>query len=245
MAFDLVNRPQYAWGILEAADIAAEQGLRRVTVIEFGVAAGAGLLNMAGIATRVKEATGVDVTVVGFDTGKGMPPPVDYRDHPEHYSTGDFAMDVDRLEAALPAHARLVLGDLGDTVPTFADELDAAAPVGFVAVDVDYWSSTVDALRLFEHAEPRCYLPRTPLFLDDITFPNHNRWCGELLAVDEFNERNGLRKIEHHRFLENLRVLRRTHWLKQIYNLHVLDHPARSTPPRLSAERVIDNPYLR
>jgi hypothetical protein len=212
--------------------------------LEFGVAAGAGLLNMAGIAERVSSATGVEVRVVGFDTGKGMPPPVDYRDHPDHYFTGDFAMDVGRLRAALPPRASLVIGDIADTASAFVDDVDPLCPIGFVALDVDYWSSTAAALRIFEHTEPERYLPRTPLYLDDITFASHNRWCGEVLAVEEFNQRNKSRKIERYRFLGHERLFRRSMWIDQIYNLHVLDHPLRSTPQDRSVS-TSDNPYLR
>jgi hypothetical protein len=242
-AFELINRPQYAWGLLDAADSAAAAGLPSVLALEFGVAAGAGLLNMAGIAQRVSAVTGVDVRVVGFDTGKGMPPPADHRDHPDHYFTGDFTMDVERLRAALPEHASLVIGDLADTARAFVDGVDPRCPIGFVALDVDYWSSTVAALRIFEHPEPERYLPRTPLYLDDITFASHNRWCGELLAVEEFNERNRWRKIERYSFLAHERLFRRSMWIDQIYNLHVLDHARRSTPED-RPPRAIDNPYL-
>jgi hypothetical protein len=30
------------------------------------------------------------VSVVGFDSGVGMPPPLDYRDHPDLYQQGTF-----------------------------------------------------------------------------------------------------------------------------------------------------------
>src|SRR5204863_3921718 len=133
-AFELINRPHYAWGLLAAADAASAAGLPGVLALEFGVAAGAGLLNMAVIAERVSAVTGVDVRVVGFDTGKGMPPPADYRDHPDHYFTGYFAMDVDRLRAALPSRARLVVGDVSDTATAFVDDVDPLRPIGFVAL---------------------------------------------------------------------------------------------------------------
>jgi hypothetical protein len=243
-AFELINRPHYAWGLLDAADSAAAAGLPGVLALEFGVAAGAGLLNMAGIAERVSAVTGVDVRVVGFDTGRGMPPPADYRDHPDHYFTGDFDMDVERLRATLPPRASLVIGDVADTAMAFVGDVDPLRPIGFVALDVDYWSSTVAALKMFEHPEPDRYLPRTPLYLDDVTFASHNRWCGELLAVEEFNQRNQSRKIERYSFLAHERLFRRSMWIDQIYNLHVLDHPSRSTPQDRAA-RVIDNPYLR
>jgi hypothetical protein len=153
-------------------------------------------------------------------------------------------MDVDRLRAALPPRASLVIGDIADTARAFVDEVDPLHPIGFVALDVDYWSSTAAALKVFEHSQPERYLPRTPLYLDDVTFASHNRWCGELLAVEEFNRRNRLRKIERYRFLAHERLFRRSMWIDQIYNLHVLDHPSRSKPEARSA-RVSDNPYLR
>jgi hypothetical protein len=243
-AFELINRPHYAWGLLDAADSAAAAGLSGVLALEFGVAAGAGLLNMASIAERVSTVTGVDIRVVGFDTGQGMPPPADYRDHPDHYFTGDFAMDVERLRAALPPRASLVLGDIAETAKAFVDDVDPRRPIGFVALDVDYWSSTAAALKVFEHSQPARYLPRTPLYLDDITFASHNRWCGEVLAVEEFNQRNQWRKIERYRFLAHERLFRRSMWIDQIYNLHVLDHPSRSTPEDRPV-RATDNPYLR
>lgn len=42
IAFDLVRRRQHAHGMLQAADYAREHGLRRVTVLECGVASGVG-----------------------------------------------------------------------------------------------------------------------------------------------------------------------------------------------------------
>lgn len=121
IAFDLVVRPQHAFGILRAADEAKRLGLSTVTLVEFGVASGAGLMNMAYIAERVTLETGVAFKLFGFDTGAGMPAPVDYRDHPEYYQAGDFQMDERELRAVLPASATLVLGDLRDTVPRFLE----------------------------------------------------------------------------------------------------------------------------
>src|ERR1700761_3688174 len=55
--FDLVIRPQYAFPILRAADLANEWGYKRLTLLEFGVAAGAGLLNICRIAAEVTKTT--------------------------------------------------------------------------------------------------------------------------------------------------------------------------------------------
>ena len=44
--FGIISRPNYMYGMLRAADVAKYCGKRNVTVIEFGVASGAGLLNI-------------------------------------------------------------------------------------------------------------------------------------------------------------------------------------------------------
>ena len=48
-------------------------GLESITAIEFGVAAGAGLLNICEIAKNLTKETGVKFKIYGFDTGAGMP----------------------------------------------------------------------------------------------------------------------------------------------------------------------------
>jgi hypothetical protein len=117
--FDLIVKRQYAFPILYAADAAKRYGSKAVTIIEFGVASGAGLLNMCRIAERTHRATGIKFRVFGFDTGKGMPPAIDYRDLPESFQAGDFPMDPQRLRHALPDFAKLMLGDIADTLPEF------------------------------------------------------------------------------------------------------------------------------
>ena len=85
VAWDLVLRQYNAFALLRAADYCQRLGLRSCTAVEFGVASGAGLINMCEVARRVTDATGVRFEIVGFDSGEGMPPPRDYRDHPEYY----------------------------------------------------------------------------------------------------------------------------------------------------------------
>src|SRR2546427_1003344 len=82
-AFDVTERRSYAYGILETARIAKRRGLKRITVAEFGVASGAGLLAMCRLAKQATALTGVQFNIVGFDSGTGLPPPANYRDHPD------------------------------------------------------------------------------------------------------------------------------------------------------------------
>ncbi len=109
--FDLVMRRNNAFCLLQAARFARRCGATSLRAVEFGVANGAGLMNMAAIAARVTRSTGVAIDVVGFDTGAGMPPPVDYRDHPDCYGIGDFPMQApSELQRRLPAMPRCASG---------------------------------------------------------------------------------------------------------------------------------------
>lgn len=242
--WDLVVRQPYAYGVLKAADLAKENGLDAVTLVEFGVASGGGLMNMAKIAERVSAETGVRFEIHGFDTGSGMPPALDYRDHPETYQQGDFVMDVESLRSILPENVTLHLGELADTIETFLGGLLPAAPIGFVSIDVDYYSSTVDALQAFTGAPDR-YLPWFPVYADDITLEPHNCAAGELLAFQEFNDAQPLRRLESHPFFEKWRIFRRAIWVRQILFLHVHDHPRRASVVAKATKRYIENPYLK
>jgi hypothetical protein len=238
VAFDLVRRRQNAYSILHCADEAKRRKLQKITLIECGVASGVGLKNMCHIAQKVTQVTGVEFELLGFDTGKGLPPPRDYRDHPELFQTGDFPMfDVDKLQQELPSNAKLVLGDLAETAPAFIGELREEAPVGYIVIDVDYYWSAVEALGLLI-GKPETYLPCVLIYFDDVNHRFANDWCGELLAIREFNESHKLRKLEQDRALKYQRIFKESHWLEHMYKLHVLDHPERQ-PKASQRERYV------
>ena len=54
-----LHRPHYAYGVLRAADVARYFGLDAVTVCEFGVASGDGLVNLVDVAELVTSETGI------------------------------------------------------------------------------------------------------------------------------------------------------------------------------------------
>jgi hypothetical protein len=227
--FDLIRPRKYAFPILEAARFAKEQGIRCTTIIEFGVATGTGLLAMCEVAANVTRETGINFSVIGFDTGSGMPAPRDYRDHPDLYQAGDFPMNQEQLRRRLPPNGRLIIGDLKYTVTEFLEQLTPDQPIGFAAVDVDYYSSALEAFKIFSGPDPAKYLPLTLIYLDDIVLPSHSRFTGELLAVEHFNQNNAMRKIDEHRFLRSQRIFKQPQWIDQIFLLHVLDHPIMNT----------------
>lgn len=243
VACDLVSRPHYAYGMLAAADQALEAGLKTFTAVEFGVAAGEGLLNMCAIANQVQRAMGVQVNIVGFDSGKGMPPPIDYRDHPEEFQAGDFPMQYDRLESRLPVNCQLVLGPVEETVFAFLkNSLGSASPLGFAAFDLDYYSSTKQALALLGDPDASKYLFLPVLYFDDIVLPTYNEWAGELLAIKEFNADHEMRKIEQYRFLRSRRIFKAARWIDQIFLLHLFDHPL--IRQRRETKRTMPNVYF-
>ena len=240
IACDLVMRPQYAFCLLRAADFATALGINRITAIEIGVASGAGLLNMQSLAQRIAKATDVEINIDGFDTGYGMPVPLDFRDHPELYIVGDFPMNVESLRKQLRERTTLHLGDVAATIPKFS--AGTHPPIGFVALDVDTYTSSTSALRILD-GKAEDYLPETIVYVDDIHLPPHNPWAGELLAIDEFNESHEHRKLVPWRFLRHERLFKNAAWIDHVYLLHVLDHPTRNQAANRSTI-TIDNPAL-
>jgi hypothetical protein len=242
--YDLCVRQQHAFGLLAAADAASRAGCKRVTAIEFGVASGAGLLNICKLASRITKATGIEFDIVGFDNVSGMPPLRDYRDHPELYQPGWYPMtSPDALRAALPPNAKLLLGDIAQTVDGFMAGHDTSSPIGFVSVDVDYYWSTLECLRCLR-STPEHYLPTVTMYFDDVGSPEHNPWCGELRAIDEFNHQDEMRKIAPINFLRERRLFRNAAWIAKMYFCHIFDHPNRFEVLRNYGHVALGNPYL-
>ncbi|MEP9380453.1 hypothetical protein ABLE91_27410 [Aquabacter sp. CN5-332] len=225
-----VERPFYGVGLLQAALLAKKLGKKTISAIEFGVAGGNGLVALEQHAEAVKAETGVAVTVYGFDTGTGMPPPQDYRDMPYVFQQGYFEMDVPALRARLTS-AQLVLGDVAQTLRDFADR-DDVAPVGFISFDLDYYSSTVAALKIFDMDHHRL-LPRVICYFDDTVGPvdeAYNEFTGELLAIKEFNAASEAMKIAPVNGLRFYGDHIPQWWHEQILVAHLFGHPEYCTP---------------
>jgi hypothetical protein len=221
--YSAIDRPHYAYCVLQAAKLAAKLGHRKVSVIEFGVAGGNGLLNLEMHAVEAKKITGVDVQIFGFDTGRGLPPPTDYRDLPYHWKAGFFAMNVSKLQAQLKT-AQLVIGDVADTVASFAEKY-SPAPIGALLMDLDYYSSTKHALTLLD-LNRSALLPRTFMYFDDIIGDDialYNEYTGVRLAINEFNAGHAQQKIGD---LPHLWMMPGAEtWRHQIYVCHDFSHP--------------------
>ena len=219
--------PQYAYGVYWSAYLASKLGIPRITVIEFGVAGGRGLVALEKISEAVEAELGVGIDVVGFDSGQGMPKAVDYRDLPHIWADGFYQMDEAKLRAGLN-RARLVVGDVRTTVPEWISS--RPAPLGFIAFDLDYYSSTKAALGVFEGGES-AHLPRVHCYFDDVASNDlgcMSEYAGELLAIREFNEGHADRKVAK---FEQLRLCRTRWevWQERVYVFHHFTHSQYNT----------------
>ncbi|HPO92292.1 MAG TPA: hypothetical protein PL072_02365 [Phycisphaerales bacterium] len=222
--YDALDRPHYGYGVLQAARQAKALGIPKITVIEVGVGGGDGLKSLERIVDAVEREEGVKIDLYGFDTGTGMPPPRDPRDMGFVWAPGQFRMPVKRLKSEL-RRAMLVLGDVRETVPRFLYR-NYPGPIGFIAIDVDYYTSTMHALKFLD-ATPQFLLPRVFLYLDDIIgddLETHCEFVGELAAVSEFNRTHEQRKIGRIYGLRHKRIIP-ARWNDQMFVAHNFDHP--------------------
>lgn len=217
-----VVRPNYAYCLLHSARLAKSLGLKKMSVLEFGCAGGRGLLALEELAEAIERELGVSIEVYGFDTGKGLPAPKDYRDLPYHWKQGFFAMEVGNLTPKLH-RTKLVIGDVADTAGTFIDEFDPA-PIGAIMHDLDFYSSTISSFELF-NADSSRFLPRVYNYFDDIIGSEvelYNDYTGQRLAIEEFNRRSESVKLSpaYHLITRAVTV----QWYHQIRTLHFFRH---------------------
>jgi hypothetical protein len=220
--WDISPRPAYLLGLTMAAKKASESSIFHLCALEFGVAFGAGLVALEREAIAVERATGVRFSVYGFDAGQGLPPTSgDYRDHPDYWQGGDYKMDADAVRRQLGPRGHLVLGHVRDTVPEFVEKIQDA-PIGFASFDLDLYSSTRDALRVFHHPQTRMLL-QTPIYFDDIIPLISHRRGGELLAIDEFNASQSRVCIDRWYGLSHGRPFPEASYLEHMYVAHDLE----------------------
>ena len=219
-----VYRPHYAWCMYYAAAQAKALGHKAMTVIEFGVAGGTGLMRLCRLREDTQKALGIEIILVGFDSGAGLPQSTDPRDTLYAWPAGSFRMDRGALEARIAGQAHLVLGDVAETVILW--EPEARAPLGAVMFDLDYFTSTSAALPILTKKN---LLPRVWCYFDDVcTGPEEAMTdrLGERAAINQFND--DPERAVHNDYLSRaftFKGLAPEGWHQQIYLYHRLDHP--------------------
>ncbi|MCC2682395.1 MAG: uncharacterized protein K0S36_1959 [Nitrosospira multiformis] len=233
--WELSKRPAYLLGVLTAAEQALKQKVPEISVIEFGVAGGNGLVTLQREAEAVERETGIGIKVYGFDAGpQGLPAFTgDYRDHPDAWKPGDYPMNEPRLRSFLTDRTTFILGNVRDTIPRFFEEF-RPPPIGFASFDLDLYSSTYEALQIFRIPDMKM-LWQVPLYFDDIEFLFNHKFAGELLAIDEFNEESSRVKIDRWYGVSGGRPFPERPFLEKLYVAHDLEAISRVSLTRNAA----------
>ena len=230
-------RPHYAWGVVCGAYLARALEIKRVSVMEIGVAGGNGLVILEMIAEKVRSYFGLDIDVYGFDSGTGNPKPTDYRDTPNLLQEGDYPMDAEKLKKRL-RRAELLLGPIERTIESFIQS--KPAPVAFVAFDTALYSATTKALKLFE-ADEKTLLPRIQCYFAASSGHTYSDFNGDRLAISEFNDAHQLRKISPCYGLDT-RLPDSKAWAQKMYLAHIFDHSLYGANDGLI--KIRDNPLV-
>lgn len=183
--------PNYAKCVWDAAGIARSRGYQAISVIEFGVAGGRGLMSLELYVKEISKLTGVNIEVYGFDSGEGLLQPRNgYKDGTQYWSAGEYKMDHEKIQSRL-YEAKLIIGDICETVKTFFEKYNPA-PVGAMLIDVDAYTPTVSILDMLLESD-EYFLPIVPMYFDDIG--DYIEFQGEALAIKEFNSKSPNCKI--------------------------------------------------
>jgi hypothetical protein len=222
--FGAMDRPWYGWCMFYAAYEAKELGFDAMTVIEFGVAGGSGLDCLCRHRDEIQKVFNIEIAITGFDTGQGLPESSDPRDLKYWWPSGSFEMDRKKLDDRVAGRAELVIGDVSDTVENWACRSDA--PLGAVMFDLDYFTSTDAALKIFNKSN---LLPRVWCYMDDIVgFPEngYSDHTGVREAINQFKLKPERDLLNDH--LSQAYVfegIAPEPWHQLIYLYHRLSHP--------------------
>ena len=101
-----LERMHYAYIVFNAANLAKKLKYNSVSVIEYGVAGGRGLLLLEYYAKEIKIIFDIDIQIYGFDMGSGVPDPDGYKDLTYHWKKGFFQMDIDGIKEKVRVRER-------------------------------------------------------------------------------------------------------------------------------------------
>ena len=221
MESNALKRMPYAYICYHAARLAKKLGYDRISVIEYGVGNGAGLISLEEYTEEITKIFGVQFDIYGFDTGHGLPKPKDYRDLPYQWKEGFFSMNKDDLIKKL-RKSKLILGNIEETSKNFFSEYKPA-PIGAIIHDFDFYTPTKVALSMMQN-NSNLFLPRVFTYFDDTIGTDielFNDYTGERLAINEFNSNNlDIKITKPYHFLNQYKET----WHHQIWIVHFFKH---------------------
>jgi hypothetical protein len=186
-------RPHYFSIIHDSFEAAKVLKYNNISFIEFGVAGGNGLLSLEKYSKKSKKRFNINYNIYGFDFGDnlGLPKTTEPKDMPFFFSSGLFKMDIDRLKRKLKI-SKLILGDIKNTLPSFRNEKNIGKIMA-IFFDLDYYSSTKEALNIFNF-DDTLFAPRVWCYFDDVHSPA-NDFNGVHAAINDFNILNYNKKF--------------------------------------------------
>tara|TARA_B100001121_G_scaffold309619_1_gene337121 strand:+ start:3091 stop:4095 length:1005 start_codon:yes stop_codon:yes gene_type:complete len=215
------SKPYYAYTVYHAIKLAMKLGHSRVSVIEFGVASGRGLVCLETVSSQLEELFDIKIDIYGFDMGTGLLAPKNNMDLKYWFQSGQYKMDEESLRGKLKK-SKLIIGDVNQTIDGFISKYKPA-PIAAIMHDLDYYSSTKNSFKLLNN-NIEFFLPRVYCYFDDTVgseLEMYNEYTGQLAAIQEFNLSNKDKKFSKNRNLINYN----DKWRKKIYHLHMFNHP--------------------
>jgi hypothetical protein len=203
------------------------------SMLEFGVAAGASfqfMLHFRDVWLRRLRLEN-RVVAMGFDTFEGMP---DARlgDDANPWQAGDYRGEEEEVQKHLEACGfrdfELVKGLFADTLAAKAEQLRQSPPI-FVAVDCDYYSSTIDIFDAIIPIAPHGCM----FYFDDVSVDFYSNLTGEMKAIAEVNRGRYGPHIEMVHYPLWIETGEMRHY-KQVYRLVNVQKAEGQVPPRVT-----------
>lgn len=176
-------RPQYALGLFLSASLGTQLGYKKISAIEFGCWQGEGLLDVEHYANEIEKIFNIKIEIYGFEGGKGLPAPKDFKDRVYQFTEGEMKLSKKSVIKKLKK-SEIFYGDFSKTVPHFIKKKEFA-PIGVIYNDADYFFSTKESLKILIQNN---ILPKVFLYFDDLNFSSS--MTGELGAINDFNNLN-------------------------------------------------------
>lgn len=185
---------------IDSTLISQQRKRRPPNYYEFGTGSGGTLQKALAVLKKYP-----DSRIFLFDSFEGLPEPRDGRDAHACWTKGEFSYSEEYIAGLIrrngfdPARVRFVKGFFENSLtPDLGRELRSHPPA-FVTIDVDYYSSTVQALDFLMPL----LASGTVIYFDDLwAFDGHPEH-GQLKAISEFNSKNTEGQLTPNQILGN------------------------------------------
>ena len=178
-------KPHYESILYEACLEAKKLGINQVSVIELGVAGGAGIVSLEKYKKKIEKVLDINIKIYGFDMGSGLPKIEVDEDLPFLWRKGLYNIDKAALEKKV--NSKIFYGDVKNTVDDFVKI--NKNNICCIFFDLDLYTSTINFLNQIPKIKDHL-LPRVLCYFDDVyIFENYiNQFNGVFKAIDEFNK---------------------------------------------------------